>query len=408
MTMGAEHADGALAGIRVVEVANFIAGPLAGSLLADLGADVVKVESPPDRGDPFRVWADGLYSPHFQAYNRGKRSVAINLRDDDGARFLQQVTGDADVVIHNLRPATAEILGLTYPMLRARNARIVLCAVSAFGSSGPMAAQPGFDTMGQALSGLLSLVIDPEDARLPGPAMADQLAGLFAAYGILAALLQRQVTGEGQAVETSLLASALSFVGEPLLSSLASGIVPDRYTRSASSQAFALHCADGAVLAIHLSSPEKFWLALVEALSAPHLILDERYQTRAGRVQHYQELSQELSRLVGDRARPFWLSRLEECGVPCAAVHSVADVLEDPQVKALGLIQHHADPCGRPVVSVANPVRGPTRSSDPVPAPLLGQHTASVLGACGWSEAEVASLLAAGVAAVPRLPGEPS
>lgn len=390
---------GALAGVRVIEIANFIAGPLAGTLLADFGADVIKVESPPDRGDPFRVWADGLYSPHFRAYNRAKRSIALDLRAEDGARVLQRLARDADVVIHNLKPSTADALGLSYASLGAANPRVIVCAVSGFGSQGPLRDRPGFDTMGQALSGLLGLVTDPADPRVVGLATADELAGIFAAYGVMAALIQRDATGLGQQIETSLLAAAVSFVAEPLLTCLANGEVPDRFTRGSASQSFACRCADGKTVAVHLSSPEKFWVGLTEALEAPRLRVDARFASRAGRVEHYEELSRELAGLFSTRDRSSWLSRLDAHGVPCSPVHTVADVLEDEQVRVLGMIQHHPDPMGRPTVSVANPVGGAVRRSPPEPAPFLGQHTVDVLREVGMPETEIEDLMAQGVAA---------
>jgi crotonobetainyl-CoA:carnitine CoA-transferase CaiB-like acyl-CoA transferase len=392
--------SGALDGIRVVEVANFIAGPLAGALLADFGADVVKIESPPTRGDPFRVWSDGLYSPHFQAYNAGKRSLAIDLRSPEARGILNHLTMQADVVIHNLRPSTAAELNLGYPELSAVNSSVILCAISAFGSEGPYTERPGFDTMGQALSGLLSLLVDPDDPRPIGPAMADQLAGMSAAYGIVAALLQRHVTGMGQQVETSLLAAGVSFVGEPLLSAMMTGEVPDRYARPSASQAFTFQCCGGDLVAIHLSSPEKFWIGFVEAVGAPHLLEDERYATRALRVVHYGELYEELGRIFKTRERAWWLARLEQLAVPCAPVHSLIDVPEDPQVKALELIQQHTDTRGHKTVSISNPVKGKVRRSSPVPAPLLGQHTIEILREAGSSDAEARDLLAKGIAAV--------
>src|ERR1043165_1056313 len=194
---------GPLAGIRVLEVANFIAGPYAGALLADLGAEVVKIENP-DGGDPFRGWHRGdTEQTAFWAYNRGKKSVTLNLREPAGREALRTLARDADVLLENMRPGVMDRLGLGYAQLQKVNPKLVFCSVTGFGPSGPYAERPAYDGVGQALGGLVSLLTDRTNPRPIGPNFADSLGGFFAAYGILGALVARARTGLGQKVDTS-------------------------------------------------------------------------------------------------------------------------------------------------------------------------------------------------------------
>jgi crotonobetainyl-CoA:carnitine CoA-transferase CaiB-like acyl-CoA transferase len=370
--------SGALEGVVVVEVANFISGPWAGALLGDLGAEVIKVEAP--TGDPFRTGdIDDGYSAAFRAFNRNKRSVVIDTHEPAGLETLNQLLVRADVLIQNLRPSTAERLGLTYAALSAANPGLVVCAVSAFGDKGPYVNEPGFDTMGQALSGLLSLVADPSNPRPVGPAMADELAALFAAYGVLAALLERSRTGRGQQVSTSLLAAAAAFASDSILNTIADGIPATPYTRAAASQAFAFRCRDGKPLAIHLSRPEKFWHALLAAVGQTELSSDPRFATRANRIKNYDELYQLLAGQFALRDRDDWLALLRHGDVPCSAVLNVAEVILDPQAEAVGLIESVTHPALGTFPQVANPVSGNVVRSVHLPPPALGEHTAELL-----------------------------
>ena len=217
--------EGALAGVRVIEFANYVSGPYAGMLLGDLGADVIKVEEP-TRGDPFRGWGRVDYSPTFASVNRNKKSVTIDLKSEAGKADARTLVTDADVVIDNFRPGTLERLGLGYLELSAGNQRLVWCSITGFGSDGPYAHRPGYDTVGQAMSGLLSLLTDPANPQPMGISLSDHLAGITACNGILAALIARGRTGRGQRVDTSLLESAISFCGENMARYFDNGKVP--------------------------------------------------------------------------------------------------------------------------------------------------------------------------------------
>lgn len=371
----------ALEGIKVLELSGFIAGPFAGMLLGDLGADVLKVEPP--QGDPFRQWISEGHSPHFAAFNRNKRSVVLDTKSPKGREALTVIARHVDVVIQNLRPSAAARLGLTYAGLKESNPGVVVCGISAFGDRGPLVGEPGFDTMGQALSGLLSLLVDRADPRPVGPAMADQLCGIFAAYGILGALVERARTGEGQQVSTSLLSSSLAFVAEAALSAQVAGAPPNRFTRAAASQAYAFTCADGRALAVHLSSPEQFWQGLLEAVGDPSLDEDPAFATRANRVKNYDRLYARLAEVFRTRDLDIWLALLREHDVPCAPVMTVSDVPDHPQVREMNLIRHVTHSVLGESKHVSNPIDGAVQRLSYMAPPMLGEHTDEVLAEFG-------------------------
>jgi crotonobetainyl-CoA:carnitine CoA-transferase CaiB-like acyl-CoA transferase len=227
-----------LAGVRVVEQGTFITGPCTGMMLADLGADVIKVEGP--EGDPYRAYQGGQYSPHFQAYNRNKRSLALNLKSPGDKGIFEGLLREADVYIQNFRPGTAERLGAGPARLAEINPRLVYCSISGFGSDGPYVDRPSYDSVAQALSGFLSVVVDPERPRFLGPALADAITGIYAAYGVLGALFDRSRTGRGRLVEVSMLEAMAHFAVEPYAAFFALGTVPKSSDRPRLAQAHIL------------------------------------------------------------------------------------------------------------------------------------------------------------------------
>src|SRR5689334_656438 len=305
---------GVLAGIRVVEQGTFITGPCAGMMLADLGADVIKIESP--EGDPYRSYQGGQYSPHFQAYNRNKRSLALDLKSATDRTVFDTLIREADVFIQNFRPGTAGRLGAGAERLRGANPRLVYCSISGFGSTGPYVDRPSYDSVAQALSGFLSVVVDAERPRFLGPALADAITGMYAAYGVLGALVQRGRTGNGALVEVSMLEAMAHFAVEPFAAFFALGEVPRSSDRPRLAQAYILATSDARLIAIHLSSLEKFWDGLVKALEAPELAQDARFQTRQARIDHYESLSQELQSRFARRNLSQWIERLGRNDVP--------------------------------------------------------------------------------------------
>jgi crotonobetainyl-CoA:carnitine CoA-transferase CaiB-like acyl-CoA transferase len=274
-----------LAGTRILEQGTFITGPCAGMMLADLGADVIKIESP--EGDPYRAYQGGQYSPHFQAYNRNKRSLALDMKLKSDCALFDRLAAEADVYIQNFRPGTADRLGAGLARLQNLNPRLVYCSISGFGSSGPYADRPSYDSVAQALSGFLSVVVDSRRPQFLGPALADAITGMYASQAILAALVQRGRTGRGSHVEISMLEAMAHFAVEPFAAFFALGETPTSADRPRLAQAYILRTADGRLIAIHLSSLEKFWQGLVAALDAPELKEDPRFNPRERRIAEY-------------------------------------------------------------------------------------------------------------------------
>jgi crotonobetainyl-CoA:carnitine CoA-transferase CaiB-like acyl-CoA transferase len=368
-----------LAGVRVVELGTFITGPCAGMMLADLGADVLKVESP--EGDPYRSYQGAHYSPHFQAYNRNKRSVALDLKNAVDRALLERLVGAADVFIQNFRPGTAERLGVGAQRMHAINPRLVYCSISGFGGSGPYLERPSYDSVAQALSGFLSVVVDPQAPQFLGPALADAITGLYAAYGVLAALVRRGGGGAGCLVEVSMLEAMAHFAVEPYAAYFALGRVPTSSDRPRLAQAYILRTGDGRLIAIHLSSLEKFWRGLVAALDAPGLANDPRFSTRDARIANYEQLRSELSACFARHGLAHWIERLGRNDVPYAPINGIDEVVEDPQVRHLGIVVPIESPHGarrsvRPPVQFDGERQRAVRA-----APLLDEHGGAIRAA---------------------------
>ena len=379
--------------ITVVECATYVTGPYATALLADLGARVVKIESPPE-GDPYRYFAPGeYYSPNFAHLHRNKQSIALDLKTPEGKKICLDLVRKADVFVENFRPGVADRLGLGYGDLRVLNPNLVYCSISAFGKSGPYSKKPGFDTLGQAMSGLLGLLADPNDPKIMGIALSDYVTGFSAAYGILSGLLARQNSGQGLKVETSLLQATLSFIGETAAGYFATGAIPTRIARVKNGHAFAFVTKDGLPLAIHCSVPEKFWLALLNTAGRTELAEDPRFKTREDRRRNFEQLEKELAPTFAMRDREEWVHLLDENDVPSSPLYNMKEVLEDPQVLHLGLTEEVEHPKAGKAKFVGGPVRFEGLSVDkPGPPPLPGEQTDSILTELGYTRAEIEKL----------------
>jgi formyl-CoA transferase len=388
--------------VTVIECATFVTGPYATALLGDLGARVIKIESPPD-GDPYRYFApDPVYSFNFAHLNRNKESIVLDLKSPQGKQICLDLIKRADVFVENFRPGTAERLGLGHDALHGLNSRLVYCSISAFGRSGPYVDKPGFDTLGQAMSGLLSLLTDPDEPKVMGMAVSDYVTGLSASYGILGALLAREKSGEGCRVETSLLQATLSFIGETAAGYMRTGNVPNRMARVKNAHAFAFVCKDKLPLAIHCSVPEKFWRALLTAVDRLDLANDPRFKTRDARRQNYEALEKELAPIFTARTRAEWLKRLESSDVPVAPIYNIAEVLADPQVNHLGLTEEVQHPKAGKLKFIGGPVNYGTLAKEKSTAPpQLGEQTRAILSELAYSQTNIEELAAQGITKLP-------
>jgi len=357
-----------LAGVSVVECSTMITGPLAGMMLADLGAEVIKVENP-EGGDPFRSFRGSKYSPYFFSYNRSKRSIALDLRSEKDSEVFKKLVARADVMIENFRPGVLDRLGLGTATLRDINPRLIACSITGFGKSGPYSDRPAYDAVAQALSGISSLMFHQEP-QITGPTIADNLTGIFACYGILAALMERERTGVARTVEVNMLDATIAFMPDPFLITTLLGVKAGPFMRAQASQSYALACSDGRVLAVHLSSQEKFWKGCLDAFEIPGLAADPRFDDRAKRVDNYLELADTLRPIVAQKPRDYWGARLTERDVPWAPVHSILETMDDPQVAHLQTFAQMIHPDIGPYTAVRRPVTfDGTRDDQPLSVP---------------------------------------
>jgi len=385
---------GALEGIKILDITNYIAGPYATLLLADLGAEVIKIETP-GAGDPFRTWDKEPkdYSPSFCALNRNKKSVTLDMKTPEGKEVFLRLAKDADVIVENLRPGAVDRLGIGYQEIKKINPKIIYCSISAFGQDGPYRKRPGYDTLGQSLSGLLSVLTDLDKPHGPGASFSDHLGGIFGCYGVLAAIAARERTGVGQKVETSLLESSICFLGLPITQYLFSKEVPSMRSRIKTAGVYALVAADGKPFVIHLSHPPKFWIGVTEVMGRPDFQTDPRTKDRHARSQNYEFISDMFSEVVKSAPRDQWLQRLQEKDVPCAPIYNLAEVFEDPQVKHLDRLMQVHDPEFGEFQLVRN---GINLSATPVTLtmrpPKLGEHNEETLRALGYSAEAIRTL----------------
>lgn len=381
-----------LSGVRVIEMSSFISGPYAGQLLAELGADVVKIEKP-DGGDPFRSFTSDMLSPQFCAYNRGKRSVTLDVGQPAGREAFLKLIDTADVLLENFRPDVLERLSLGYEALKARNPALIYCNISGFGPDGPYAKRPAYDTVAQSMSGFFSQLLDPERPRILGPAIADAISGLYAALGIAAALVKRGTSGEGHRIDVPMLEVMAAFSADPVTQYLINGKSPGPYDRAALSQSFALRCADGRLVGLHLSSPQKFWDGLMAAVARPDITADPRFASRQGRVKNFDALCDVLGEAFSAHPRPVWEERLKKHDVPYAPVLDFAEVAADPQIRHMKTFFESVHPSLGQVRAVQGPIWSDRQREEPdLPPPLLGAHTEEQLRAVGYTAQQIEQL----------------
>lgn len=395
------QSQGPLTDLLVLDVTRVLAGPFAGMLLADLGARVIKVELP-GRGDDareFGPFSNGV-SGYFASVNRGKRSITLNLKSDEGKDLFRRLAEKADVLIENYRPGVMTRLGLDYPSLRSLNPRLIYAAISGFGQSGPYSHRPAYDAVIQGMSGLMSITGDEDGppARV-GVSIGDLSSAAFAVIGILSALHQRDHTGAGQLVDVAMLDSLIALLENAISRYFITGSVPGRLgTRHPSITPFqAFDTADGQVV-VAIGNDQLF-ASFCRLVDEERLAADPRFCTNSLRTGNHAELQEEMGAIIRRRPTTWWLECLEREGIPCGPINTVADMVRDEQVNAREMIQEVLDP----VAGVMHMAGVPIKLSDSPgavlgPAPALGQHTEEVLQELlGLSSEEVEDLHRRGV-----------
>jgi len=389
-------AGGVLRGVRVLDLTRNIAGPYCAMILGDLGAEVIKVERP-GAGDDTREWRPPAWngiSTTFLAFNRNKKSVAVDLDRDEGRDVVLKMARRSDVLLESFRRGSLARRGLDYARVAAENPRLVYCTITGFGTVGPHKDRPGYDPVLQAYSGIMSLTGEPGGRPLrTGPSIVDNGTGMWAALGVVCALLARERTGRGAHVETSLLDTGVTWIGYHLLGYLATGRVPQPVGTTATMIApYESFATRDAYLQLAAGN-NRIWVQLCEVLELPSLPADPRFRTNADRVSHRDELHEILEARFRTEGAAHWEEVLLAHGVPCSRVRTLADVATDPQVAALGLLA----PVAHPEIPNFSMVDFPVaidgqRAAAHVAPPAVGQHTDEVLGGLGYSAAEIAAL----------------
>jgi formyl-CoA transferase len=385
----------ALEGVRVIDFTQAMAAPFGTMNLADMGADVIKIE-PPGTGEPTRELSSVRKNGHsatFMTMNRDKRGLTVDLKRPEGVEIVRRLTRTADVFVQNYRPGVAERLGLGYEALRAVNPRLIYCAVSGFGSTGPYAARGGYDLIAQGMSGVISVTGEEGAPAKSGVPLSDLCAGLFAAYGILAALEHRDRTGEGQLVDTSLLEAAMALTvweaAEYWVTGQAPGPLGSAHRLAAPYQA--IRAADG-WLTVGANN-DRLFEALCRAIDRPDLCEGRRFTGGAGRMKHRAALIEAIEKTTAGEPRAHWLARLEGEGVPCGPINDYAEALADPQTLAREMVVDLVHPGAGPIKALGIPVKlSDTPGAVDRAAPLLGEHTAEILTELGYTEAEQRAL----------------
>jgi len=387
----------ALEGIVANDASGHVAGPYAGSLLGDLGCDVIKVELP-GAGDSVRGQNPKYpgYSPTFQVLNRNKRSMTLNLRTQGGRTILLRLLEQADILIENFRPRTRKELGFDYEKLAAINPGLIHCSITAFGQSGPYEDRPGFESMGQALSGMLSLVTELERPRIGGLSIAAHATGLFAVYGILAALMARGKSGRGQFVDASLLQGSMGFIESHFAEFLNGGaaVTPENFQRG---RLFCLVAGDGRPLVVHLSGHQKSWEALTHVIGRRDLLASPKFATLKDRAQIHDEILSVLQAEFLTKPRAEWLDLLDDADVSSAPIYAAGEVFDDPQIKHLGLPRQVRHPEWGAVKIIGSGVNFSDTKARLEPAPLLGEHTEAILKDLGFDETAIDQMRKDGV-----------
>jgi crotonobetainyl-CoA:carnitine CoA-transferase CaiB-like acyl-CoA transferase len=384
------HSVKVLEGLKVIDAGSYISTPYAAMLLAELGADVIKVERP-RATDPSRLHVVNGKTPVYSAINRNKRAIALDYTQPAGMAVFEKLVKNADMLLINVRPGVESKMGIDAERMQAINPRLIYCSVTGFGATGPYAKRPAYDNVGQAMSGWLSRFHRGTDPRVCGPTVTDSVTAMQACIGVLAALHDRARTGKGRKVEVNLMESMIAMATEPLTDFLFTGKDQPFYHRGAVSQAYILTCRDGKRIGLHLSTPDKFWHALTKSIDRPDV--REKYPTGASRVANYADIATLLAGIFATRDRADWLPVLEANDVPFGPERTLDEVEQDPQIQHLGTFAA-VDEAAYGTSRIPNrPARfdGDNRSVFS-PAPRVGQHSDEVLGELGLDAAAIQEL----------------
>jgi crotonobetainyl-CoA:carnitine CoA-transferase CaiB-like acyl-CoA transferase len=383
-----------LSGLKVLDLSRVVSGPFCTMLLADLGADVVKVEAPD--GDPSRV--TGIVgageNPYFVNLNRNKRTITIDMKPERGKEIVRRMAKAADVLVENFRPGVMERLGLGYPALSAINPALIYAAITGFGKTGPYKGRPAFDFIAQAMSGFMSLNGDRNMPYLRvGIPISDTIAGLYAAFGILAALREREKSGRGQEIQTAMVDGLMSMFTFASGAYFSTGELPPRNGNDHMVVApYGLFNASDGPIAI-APSTEKNWQQLCGALKLEHLMSDPRFDSAERRREHRSEINAIVQSAIGSRTREEWITLLNQAGVPCGPVNNLAQAFSDPQVLHQEMVIASAQPSG-PVKMPGFPLKlSKTPARLYKPSPRVGEHSLEVLQELGYHEKEIQSLI---------------
>ena len=391
---------GALKGIKVIELAQIMAGPTCGMLLADMGADVIKVEKLPG-GDDTRSYTEPSIrgeSAAFMILNRNKRGIAVNLKKPGGLEVVKRLLADADVVTENYRKGTLEKLGLGYDVLEKLNPRLIYCAVSGYGCTGPYADKGGFDLIAQGFAGIMSITGEPGGPPAKsGTSIADINAGILAALGIVSALVSRATTGRGQMVETSLMEAAIQQTYWQSAIFFATGVNPgptgSAHILTAPYQAFPTK--DGWINVG--GANQSNWERIVKVIGRPELAEDARFRTNGDRMRNLAALTPLIAERLRSRPSAEWILEFEAVGVPAGPVNKIGEMLADPQVAAREMVLEVDHPRAGRVKTLGTPIKfSATPGEVTRAAPLLGEHTREVLEGLGYTSAEIDRLQADG------------
>jgi len=403
---------GPLSHIQVLDLSRVLAGPWASQTLADLGADVIKVERP-GSGDDARAWGppflkDGTgahtrEAGYYLAANRGKRSITLSLDSPEGQEIVRQLAARSDIVLENFKVGTLKRFGLDYETLKTINPRLIYCSITGFGQTGPKKHHPAYDFLIQAMGGMMSITGERDDLPGGGPQkvgipIIDLITGVYTAVAVLAALANREVSGTGDCIDIGMLDVQVALLSNQAMNYLVAGRVPGRtgnaHPNIQPQNVFA--CKDGDVVLV-VGNDTQFQ-KLCEVLGLPDLAHDKRFATNPERVKHQDILSPQLKQAFARSSRDHWVTRLAEAGVPCGPINSIPEVFNDPQVKARQMLRFLPHPAGTLVPQVVSPLRFTRANLEfETPPPLLGQHSDQVLRELGMDDAKIAQLRERGI-----------